>query len=59
MEKTKEDLQNADGLNFSGEPISKEAVESLLEAMEYAVCQTQKINKNYIPKNIETVFEVL
>lgn len=59
MEKIKEDLQNADGLNFSGEPISKEDVESLLEAMEYAVCQAQKINKNYIPKNIETVFEVL
>ncbi|WP_121639516.1 helix-turn-helix domain-containing protein [Virgibacillus sp. Bac330] len=50
MEKIKEDLQNADGLNFSGEPISEEAVESLLEAMEYAVRQTQRINKKYIPK---------
>lgn len=50
MEKIKEDLQNADGLNFSGEPMSEEAVESLLEAMEYAVRQTQRINKKYIPK---------
>ncbi|RFA31957.1 immunity repressor protein [Virgibacillus dokdonensis] len=50
MEEIKEDLQNADGLSFSGEPMSEEAVESLLEAMEYAVRQTQRINKKYIPK---------
>ncbi|MED1201984.1 helix-turn-helix domain-containing protein [Heyndrickxia acidicola] len=54
MEKIKQDLEEAnsdgDGLNFYGEPMSQEAMESLLEAMEYAVRQTQRINKKYIPK---------
>lgn len=50
MEQIKEDLKNAEGLSFSGEPMSEEAIESLLEAMEYAVRQTQRINKKYIPK---------
>lgn len=50
MEQLKSDLKNSDGLNFSGEPMSDEAIESLLEAMEYAVRQTQRINKKYIPK---------
>jgi transcriptional regulator with XRE-family HTH domain len=50
MEGIKKDLKSADGLNFSGEPMSDEAIESLLEAMEYAVRQTQRINKKYIPK---------
>lgn len=30
--------------------MSEEAIESFLEAMEYAVRQTQRINKKYIPK---------
>lgn len=50
MEQIKKDLKNAEGLSFSGEPMSDEAIESLLEAMEYAVRQTQRINKKYIPK---------
>jgi len=50
MEKLKEDLINEEGLSFYGEPMSEEAVESLLEAMEYAVRQAQRINKKYIPK---------
>ncbi|MCY8293210.1 helix-turn-helix domain-containing protein [Bacillus haynesii] len=50
MDQIKEDLKNAEGLSFSGEPMSEEAIESLLEAMEYAVRQTQRINKKYIPK---------
>ncbi|MED1742235.1 helix-turn-helix transcriptional regulator [Bacillus swezeyi] len=50
MEQIKEDLKNVEGLSFSGEPMSEEAIESLLEAMEYAVRQTQRINKKYIPK---------
>ena len=50
MEKIKRDLENTDGLAFNGEPMSPEAVESLLEAMEYAVRTTQKINKKYVPK---------
>lgn len=49
MEMIKRDLENSDGLAFNGEPMSEEAIESLLEAMEYAVRTTQKINKKYIP----------
>jgi transcriptional regulator with XRE-family HTH domain len=50
MEQIREDLSSEDGLMFNGEPMSEEAVESFLEAMEYAVRQTQRINKKYIPK---------
>ena len=50
MEAIRKDLKTPDGLNFSGEPLSEEAIESLLEAMEYAVRQTQRINKKYVPK---------
>ncbi len=50
MEEIKKDLSSQDGLMFSGEPLSEEAVESLMEAMEHMVRQTQRINKKYIPK---------
>jgi transcriptional regulator with XRE-family HTH domain len=50
MAKIKEDLKNADGLNFRGEPMSEEAIESLLEAIEYAERQTVRVNKKYTPK---------
>ncbi|MGY3717014.1 helix-turn-helix domain-containing protein [Sutcliffiella cohnii] len=50
MEQIRKDLSSEDGLLFNGEPMSDEAVESFLEAMEYAVRQTQRINKKYIPK---------
>lgn len=50
MEQIKKEITNSDGLMFNGEPMSEEAIESLLEAMEHAVRQTQRINKKYIPK---------
>ncbi|WP_453992177.1 helix-turn-helix domain-containing protein [Bacillus nitroreducens] len=50
LEEFRKDLSKQDGLLFSGEPMSDEAKESLLEAMEYAFRQTQRINKKYIPK---------
>ncbi|WP_085523886.1 helix-turn-helix domain-containing protein [Tuberibacillus sp. Marseille-P3662] len=50
MEEIKKDLQDDGGLSFSGEPMSDEAKESLLDAMEHVVRQTQRINKKYIPK---------
>ncbi|GIN39003.1 helix-turn-helix domain-containing protein [Heyndrickxia oleronia] len=50
MEQIKKDLTTEDGLLFNGEPMSEEAVESFLEAMEYAIRQTQRMNKKYIPK---------
>lgn len=53
MEKLKKDLMegtDSDGLNYLGEPLSKEAIESLLDALEYAERQTTRINKKYTPK---------
>jgi len=50
MHEIKADLTSADGLMFSGEPMSAEAAESLISAMEYIVTQTKIINKKYIPK---------
>ncbi|PEM36728.1 helix-turn-helix domain-containing protein [Bacillus pseudomycoides] len=50
MEEIKRDLKDSQGLMFSGEPMSEEAVDSLLDAMEYIVRQTKVINKKYIPK---------
>lgn len=50
LQKFKEEIEKSDGLAFSGEPLSEEAKESLIESMEYIFRQTQKINKKYIPK---------
>ncbi|WP_440896275.1 helix-turn-helix domain-containing protein [Amphibacillus sp. Q70] len=53
MAKMRQDLMegnDGDGLAFSGEPMSEEAVESLLEALEFVEKQTTKINKKYTPK---------
>lgn len=47
LEQFKEDLTRQDGLLFSGEPMSEETLESLIDAMEFAFRQTQKINKKY------------
>ncbi|MEK5039015.1 helix-turn-helix domain-containing protein [Sporosarcina sp. FSL K6-3457] len=50
LEDFKRDLTSSDGLNFSGEPMSDDAKESLIEAMDHIFRQTQRINKKYIPK---------
>lgn len=50
MEKIKNDLRNAEGLSFHGEPLSEEAIESLLEAIEHAERIATLTNKKYIPK---------
>lgn len=50
LEQIKSDIEHTDGLAFDGEPLSKEAQESFLEAMEYVVRTTKKINKKYTPK---------
>lgn len=53
MDKMKRDLieGNADGegLNFMGEPMSEEAIESLLEALEHAERIATLANKKYTP----------
>lgn len=50
LEQFKEEIENSDGLAFSGEPLSDEAKESLIESMEHIFRQTQRINKKYTPK---------
>lgn len=54
MEQIRRDLiegnVNGDGLSFKGDPMSKEAMESLLESLEILERQTTLINKKYIPK---------
>jgi hypothetical protein len=42
LEQFKEDLTHRDGLLFSGEPMNEEALESLMDAMEFAFRQMQK-----------------
>ncbi|MBE1554765.1 helix-turn-helix domain-containing protein [Sporosarcina limicola] len=49
IDEFKRDLASSDGLNFSGEPMSEDAKESLIEAMDHIFRQTQRINKKYIP----------
>lgn len=50
LQKFREEIENSDGLAFSGEPLSEEAKESLIESMEHIFRQTQRINKKYTPK---------
>ncbi|MEK4702013.1 helix-turn-helix transcriptional regulator [Solibacillus sp. FSL R7-0668] len=53
MEKMKKDLkegnQDGEGLNFRGEPMSEEAMESLLEALEHAERIATLANKKFAP----------
>ncbi len=49
MAELREDLSSATGLLFDGEPMSDEAKESLLEAMEFGVRLAKKNNKKYTP----------
>lgn len=54
MNKMKADLiegsSDGEGLNFMGEPMSEEAIESLLEALEHAERIATLANKKYAPK---------
>ncbi|MFJ7663703.1 helix-turn-helix domain-containing protein [Lysinibacillus sp. NPDC097162] len=56
MAKIKKDLlegssnDNNDALSFMGEPMSEEAIESLLEALEHAERLATLANKKFIPK---------
>lgn len=51
--KLREDLANAEGLTFNGEPMSEEAIDSLLEALEFGIRLAKKNNKKYAPKKIK------
>lgn len=45
IEELKQDIEKGQELTFDGEPMSEEAKESFLEAMEFIYNQTKKINK--------------
>lgn len=49
MKQFRKEIENSDGLAFDGEPMSEEAKESLIEAMEHIFRQTQRINKKFTP----------
>ncbi|EAF0489197.1 XRE family transcriptional regulator [Listeria monocytogenes] len=51
MDALREDLKNGDGLLYDGEPITTEAMESILDAMEFAEKQATRINRKYAPKD--------
>lgn len=46
----KDFTESAEGLILSGEPVSPEAMESILEALAFGVRQAKIINKKYTPK---------
>lgn len=50
IDELRDDLSSATGLLFNGEPMSEEAKESLLEAMEFGIRLAKKNNKKFIPK---------
>jgi transcriptional regulator with XRE-family HTH domain len=43
-------LSGQDGLMLSGEPVSPEAIESIIESLSFGIKQAKIINKNYSPK---------
>ena len=45
LKEFKNDLTSADDLTFLGEPMSDDAIESLIEGMDHLLRQTQRINK--------------
>lgn len=49
IEDLKEDLLNGDGFMLSGNPISPEAIESLIEALSSGIRQAKIANKKYTP----------
>jgi HTH-type transcriptional regulator, competence development regulator len=50
IEDLKNDLMNSEGLLLSGNPISPEAVESLIEALSSGIRQAKITNKKFTPK---------
>lgn len=50
LEKMKKELSGSQGLMLSGNPVSPEALESILDALEFGMRQAKKINKKYTPK---------
>lgn len=43
-------MEGQDGLMLSGEPVSPDAIQSIVDALEFGMRQAKLINKKYIPK---------
>jgi HTH-type transcriptional regulator, competence development regulator len=43
-------LNNQEKLTLAGEPVSPEAIESIIEALSFSIKQAKIVNKNYNPK---------
>lgn len=43
-------MENQNGLMLSGEPVSPDAIQSIVDALEFGMRQAKLINKKYIPK---------
>ena len=50
LAQAREQLMDAEGLMFDGEPASPEAIESILSAMKIGIAMAKEENKKYIPK---------
>lgn len=50
LAQAKEQLMDAEGLMFDGDPASPEAIESILSAMKIGIAMAKEENKKYIPK---------
>lgn len=44
-------LNNSDGLMLSGDPVSQEAIESIIDALSFGIKQAKIINKKYTPNS--------
>lgn len=54
LENLRKDLyENSEGLMFSGEPLSQEAKESILDALALGVRQAKRLNKKFTPKKFK------
>lgn len=51
FETLKEDVKNQQGLLFDGEPMSEDAVEELLDIIEFAEKQATKLNRRFTTKD--------
>lgn len=47
---TEELMKNQDGYMLSGNPVSPDAIESIIEALSFGIRQAKIINKKYTPK---------
>lgn len=43
-------MEGQDGLMLSGEPVSSDAIQSIVDALEFGMRQAKIINKKYTPK---------